>query len=172
MINWMFFPKSDQPPTLCRKVVSVFEKHETSIGSGKHTLSSNQVLSEIAGDLEALGFAVESGKKRTEKVSVPVLFGKNGKIDKLFEVDAWHREERVVVEVEAGRAVVNNQFLKDLFEACMMQGVDVFCVAVRNTYVTAGKSHPDFDRVIAFFETLYASRRLQLPLRGILVLGY
>jgi hypothetical protein len=72
------------------------------------------------------------------------------------------------VEVEAGRAVVNNQFLKDLFQACMMHDVCYLAVAVRNFY----KGRQDFDIVCRFLNTLYASQRLQLPLRGILVVGY
>jgi hypothetical protein len=40
---------------------------------------------------------------------------------------------RYVVEVEAGRGVVNYQFLKDFFEACTMVGVEKLCIAVRNT---------------------------------------
>jgi len=30
----------------------------------------------------------------------------------------------------------------------------------------------DFENVVAFFETLYASSRLKLPLRGLLIVGY
>ena len=93
-------------------------------------------------------------------------------MEKSFEVDAWHKKERFVLEVEAGRATINHQFLKDLFEACLMNDVDYFCVAVRNIYMAASIKNRDFKRVVTFFETLYASRRLQLPLKGIMVLGY
>jgi hypothetical protein len=51
---------------------------------------------------------------------------------------------------QAGRAVVNNQFLKDFFQACMMDEVEYLALAVRNLY---GKSN-DFERVCVFFETL------------------
>ena len=64
------------------------------------------------------------GKKKHQKVSVPVLFGRNGRVEKSFDVDAWHKEERFVLEVEAGRATINHQFLKDMFEACMMHDVE------------------------------------------------
>jgi hypothetical protein len=172
MINWMFFPKSDAPHPLCGQVVAVFQKHEADITSAKHKLESNGVLLKIASDLTALGFTVESGKKKHEKVSVPVLFGRNGRVEKSYAVDAWHKAERFVLEVEAGRATINHQFLKDLLEACLMHDVDFFCVAVRNIYEAAKSKNPDFERVVTFFETLYASRRLQLPLKGVLVLGY
>jgi CheY-like chemotaxis protein len=35
-----------------------------------------------------------------------------------------------------------------------------------------GAGHPDFDTVVTFFQTLYTSQRLQLPLKGVLLLGY
>ena len=95
----------------------VFESQHPKIQSPKHRLQSNQVLSYVVPGLSELGFDVEVGKKRAEKIHVPVLFGQDGKVEKSFEADAYHRKERFVLEVEAGRGVVNNQFLKDLFQA-------------------------------------------------------
>ncbi len=54
----------------------------------------------------------------------------------------------------------------------MMDGVEYLCIAVRNIYVAAGMKNRDFERVVTFFETLYASNRLALPLKGILIIGY
>jgi hypothetical protein len=108
------------------------------------------------------------GKKNAEKLKIPVLFGRKGKIDKSFDADAYHQAEGFVLEVEAGRAVANNQFLKDLFQACMMHEVKYLAIAVRLKY----RGNNDFDHVCNFFETMYASRRLALPLSGILVIGY
>ena len=96
------------------------------------------------------------------------MFGRNGRLDKSFDADAYHRDLRFVLEVEAGRGVLNNQFLKDLFQACMMHDADYLGIAVRNIY---GQS-ADFEKVIRFFDTMYASNRLKLPLKGILVIGY
>ena len=97
-----------------------------------------------------------------------MLFGKNGRVEKAFEADALHAASGFVLEVEAGRGFANNQFLKDLFEACMMHDVHLLGIGVRNVY----RGDRDYERVIAFFDSLYASRRLDLPLKGILVLGY
>jgi len=97
-----------------------------------------------------------------------VLFGLNGKLEKSFDAEAFHRDSGFVLEVEAGRGVTNNQFLKDLFQACMMHDVRYLGIAIRNDY----RGNPDFDRVVRFFDTMYASNRLKLPLRGILVIGY
>ena len=155
-----------------KAVVSAFEGVLPQIDSSRRKLASNQVLAHTCPGLTDLGFTVETGKKRAQKINVPVLFGANGKVEKSFEADAYHKEAGFVLEVEAGRAVVNNQFLKDLFQACMMREVHYLAIAVRNIYGGGGHDSKDFDRVVTFFDTLYASDRLTLPLEGIMVIGY
>ncbi len=111
---------------------------------------------------------METGKKRDEKVSVPVLFGLNGRVEKYFDADAYHEQEGFVVEVEAGQAVANNYFHEDLFQACTMHDVWYLAIAVRNVY----RGSRDFERVLRFFDVLYASNRITLPLKGVLIIGY
>ena len=168
MINWIFFPRSEEPTDLVRQVVSVFTDAEPELKKRFKELKSDVVLSIVRPGLEEIGFQVEKGKKAAEKIKVPVLFGPQGKVVKAFEADAWHREGKMVVEVEAGRGYINNQFLKDLFQACMMHGIEYCGIAVRNKYIDS----PDYEYVVSFFETLYASNRLQLPLKGVLIVGY
>lgn len=166
--NWMYFPKSEEPPQLVRNVVAVFEAAEEEIEERFDETVSDVVLSIVRPGLERLGFEVETGKSAAEKIHVPVLFGLNGRLEKSFEADAWHRQGKIVLEVEAGRGYLNNQFLKDLFEACMMHDVEYCAIAVRNLYIKS----PDFKKVCAFFETLYSGGRLRLPLKGVLIIGY
>lgn len=168
MIQWQYFPRSDAATPLARDVVAAFEAVSAEIDSAKFAHVSNTVLKRLSGGLQACGFRVEAGKTDDLKINVPVLFGKNGRVDKSFDADALHDVEGFVLEVEAGRGVTNNQFLKDFFQACMMLEINYLGIAVRNTY----KGSKDFERVIAFFDTLYASRRLSLPIRGILIIGY
>ncbi len=168
MIQWLSFPRSTRVTPLGVSVVASFEAVAEQIDSTVHDLPSNEVLALAAPHLAAAGFTVELGKKAEQKISVPVLFGMNGKMEKTFDADAYHQAGGFVVEVEAGRGVVNNQFLKDLFQACMMHDVFYLGIAVRNVY----KGRHDFEVVSRFLNTLYASQRLQLPLRGILVIGY
>jgi len=73
-----------------------------------------------------------------------------------------------VIEVEAGRAVTNYQFLKDFFEASMMYNVDYLCIAVRNIY----RKSKDFEQVVKFFDAMFSSKRIVVPLKGLLVIGY
>ena len=168
MIRWQYFPKSDRPTQLALKVVEAFESVSSEIDSASHAYESNAVLNLVGPHLSALGFGVERGKTREKKISVPVLFGLQGKQEKSFDADAFHEGEGFVVEVEAGRGVEGNQFLKDLFQACMMHGVHYLAIAVRNRY----RRGDNFETVKTFLETLYASRRLELPLKGVLLVGY
>jgi hypothetical protein len=167
-IDWVYYPKSDRAPELAVSVVQAFQSVAAKIASDHIGLTSNQVLAVVRPGLLDLGFQVEGGKKRKQKIPVPVLFGLNGRIEKSFDADAYHPACGFVLEVEAGRGIVNNQFLKDLFQACMMHDVDYLGIAVRRVY----RSMWDFDHVMRFFDTLYASNRLKLPLSGILVIGY
>ncbi len=168
MISWVYNPRSDRLPEHLEPVVEAFREAETRIDSSEHNFESNGVLAEVRSGLQAKGFLVETGKSKKDKISVPVLFGLDGKVEKSFEVDAFDPLGKVVLEVEAGRAVMNNQFLKDFFEACIMTDVDYLALAVRQLY----KGSRNFEQVTKFFDSLYTSSRLKLPLKGILVIGY
>jgi len=168
MIKFQFFPRSQGITPTIRQVIDCFEAGEEKIKSPDFELSSNAVLEIVRPHLESIGFRVEAGKSRDQKISVPVLFGLNDQIDKSFNADAVSADGKIVIEVEAGRAVVNNQFLKDIFQACMMFEVEYLIIAVRNHY----RGNDDFARIFMFLETLYISNRLHLPLKGILLIGY
>ena len=149
-------------------VINCFAKHIDDIDSKTHKLKSDEVLKIVSPDLKNNGFLVEESKLSEDKIKVPVLFGLNNRIDKFFDADAVSSDGRIVIEVEAGRAYSNNQFLKDVFQACMMYGVDYLIIAVRNDY----RGHQDFDAIFNFFETLYINGRMQLPLKGLVLIGY
>jgi len=169
MIKWQFYPKSNEAPEHITQIVyKAFEVNDSKITSSRHKFNSNTVLKLIREDLEGAGFEVESGKKKIQKINIPVLFGQNGKAEKSFDADGWNRSTKTVIEVEAGRGVTNYQFLKDLFQACVMHDIDYLIVCVRNNYL--GKD--DFSAVVNFLNTLYASNRLKLPLKGVMVIGY
>ena len=169
MINWICYPLSDEPTPLVKQVVSAFEKHASQIESLSHVgLDSDGVLKIVADSLAEIGFDVERGKKSDEKIKVPVLFGENGKPQKSFEADAYFPNSGFVVEVEAGRGFTNYHFLKDIFEASMMHGVYYLAIAVRNDY----RGNNDYEKVVKFVDTLYASSRMKLPLKGLVIIGY
>ena len=171
MINYQFFPRSHGVTPEIQAVINCFKKIEPILDDGTHRVS-NDVLALLRPHLESCGYDVEKGKGRDEKIDVPVLFGENNAIDKSFYADAFNKEQSIVIEVEAGRAVRNNQFLKDIFQACMMFDVEYLVVAVQNEYSGGGVVSKDYHEVKTFLETLYISNRLKLPLKGILLIGY
>jgi len=173
-IRWQYFPQHAQISDHLLRTVECFNRALVKIKTPENQLSSNQVLDEIAGYLEEIGYLVEKGNAKSQKIPRPVLYGKDGKVDKSFEVDAWHAETGTVLEVEAGRAVANNQFLKDFFEACVIQDSHFLAIAVCQGYQPKSFKNAvnDFETVTKFMATLFASRRLDVPLRGILIIGY
>lgn len=168
MIRYQFFPRSQGVSQEIKDVIKAFESVASQINSDNYQLSSNEVLSIVRGNLEKIGFLVEVGKSNQKKINIPVLFGLNNSVDKCFNADALSSDGKIVIEVEAGRAVDNNQFLKDIFQACMMHEVEYLVLAVRNIY----RGNKDFEKIFIFLETLYVSNRLKLPLKGILLIGY
>ncbi len=168
MIRYQFFPRSVGITEQIEQIVTCFNNVYDQIKSPDNNLTSNEVLAILKENLILAGMKVEGGKKRGQKLSVPVLFGRNNQIDKYFDADGLSIDGKIVLEVEAGRATENNQFLKDIFQASMMYGVEYLVLAVRNNY----RRHDDFEIVYTFLETLYISSRLQLPLKGILLIGY
>lgn len=165
---YQLFPRSFGITNEVRDVISCFEKNYDAIKSPDNKLSSDGVLRVISGDLRQLNFKVEESKASIDKIKIPVLFSINNRIDKFFDADAVSADGKIVIEVEAGRGYRNNQFLKDIFQACMMPEVDYLVIAVRNFYHGTN----DFKSIFQFLETLYISGRLQLPLKGIVLIGY
>ncbi len=168
LISYQFFPRSHGITFGIQQVVDCFVNVESMITSEKFNLNSNQVLDTVRLELESLGYRVETSKAKSDKIDVPVLFGVDNNIDKSFNADALSADGKIVIEVEAGRATENNQFLKDIFQACMMYDVEYLVIAVRKIY----RGHNDFQIIYTFLETLYISNRLHLPLKGILLIGY
>ena len=167
-VEWQHYPKSKDAPSLLKNVIRCFERIDSEIDSQSHELHSNEVLERLRRHLEEIGFDVEKGRRGDQRIRVPVLFGLDGKPEKSFEVDAYREDFGVVLEIEAGRAVANYQFLKDFFEACIMYNVTYLVLGIRRVY----KRSKDFEKVVTFFDTLYASGRMSIPLKGILIIGY
>ena len=172
-INWSYFPKTDPLPEALVETINIFEKNHNKIDSTKNDtnklrLSSDKVLKVVEEDFIDAGFNVETGKKKDEKIRVPVLYGHQGTIAQAFEVDGWHKEQKIVLEIEAGRAYSNHQFLKDIFEASVMVNIDYLVLAVRNIY----NKQKDYQIIRDWLDTLFVTKRIKFELKGILLIGY
>ena len=171
MLQHQHFPKSVEITEEIQHVIKCFEKTYDEIKSPENKLKSDEVLDILRPHLEGIKFKVETGKKKCEKIYVPVLFGLNNKHERSFEVDGISNDRKIILEVEAGRAFANSAFLKDIFKASMMPGVEFLVVAVRNKYITANRISNDFDKIYTFLETLYISNRIILPLKVLLLIS-
>ena len=168
MLKYQLFPRSQGITEQIQHVIECFERTYEQIKSPEKELKSDEVLKILRPHLEDIGFTVETGKAKGQKIPVPVLFGLNNSVDQSFNADGISNDGKMVLEVEAGRATANFAFLKDIFQASMMHGVDFLVLAVRNDY----RGSDDFQKVYTFLETLYISNRLILPLKGVILLGY
>ena len=133
-IRFSTFPRTEPPPTFVHDIVSVFRSHESAIGTLglQKGLTSDMVLSELRDDLIALGFEVEGGKRRTEKIERPVFYGENGIPTLRYQVDGYHAKWECGLEIEAGRGWMGNAVYRDLIQACVMVQVKYLILAVSN----------------------------------------
>ena len=183
-INWSYFPKTDPIPQGLKDAINIFEKNFKKIDtitaesiiaeSSKErkeiseALESDAVLKILTQDFLDANYKIETSKKRIDKIRIPVLFGEKGSIAQAFEPDGWHDENKIVLEIERGRAYANHQFLKDIFEASVMINIDYLVLAVSNLY----KKSKDYEKIVNWLDTLYATNRIKLSLKGILLIGY
>ena len=116
MLKYQLFPRSVGITEEIRRVIECFEQTYNQIKSPENELKSNEVLDILRPSLEQIGFTIETGKARGQKIPVPVLFGLNNTVDQSFNADGISDDGKTVLEVEAGRATANFAFLKDIFK--------------------------------------------------------
>jgi hypothetical protein len=135
-VRFTTFPRTEPPPDFIRSVIAAFQTCEPSVCSEKLAkgLTSDEVLSVIRPHLETLGFQVEAGKNKEQKIERPVYFGENGVPSLRYQIDAYHPEWRCGFEVEAGRAWMGNAVYRDLIQGLVMVQVDHLNLAVSNMY--------------------------------------
>ena len=137
---------------------------------------SDDVLLELAPGLRQLGYAVEASRSRADRIRRPVLFGSNGRAEVSYDIDAFHEGDGIVVEVEAGRAASNNATYRNIIRASLILDAAylVLLLPMAYRFTTRGKltAVPVFAHALDLLSALYASQRLPLPLRGVLLVGY
>jgi hypothetical protein len=74
---------------------------EELISSLQISTTSDVALAEPRPGLVALGFDVEAGKRKVDKLRRPLPFGERGAEDLAYEVDAFHAAERIALEWRA-----------------------------------------------------------------------
>ena len=176
-IRFTTFPLTAPPPSFVLQIAEVFRSNEAKIGTERSTkgLKSDEVLAVLRPELEGLGFEVERGKRKVDKIERPVFYGENGAPTVRFEIDAFHTEWQCGLEIEAGRAWLGNAVYRDLILASVMANVDHLVLAVPNAYRYRSGGRPktgrDYDRTRKLSETIFSHRRLTLPY-DLTVIGY
>jgi hypothetical protein len=78
--EWIYYPPHVRPPEWVPPFLAAVAAAQVSIDShAVDSLTSNLVLAQLRPGLEALGFEVETGKQRDQKIRRPVLFGDLGR---------------------------------------------------------------------------------------------
>lgn len=176
-VRYSTFPQTEPPPDHTEEVVALFRKYERLISTIDldKGLTSDEVLRHFAGDLRSLGFEVEAGKQKLQKINRPVFFGENGKPTLNYQIDAYQPDWRAGLEVEAGRGWMGNAVYRDLVQAAVMVGVDVLFLAVANTYKFRTKGRQvisrDYANTVNLAGALFGHSRIHLPYR-LVVIGY
>ena len=176
--RWDYFPRNVRPPEWVEPFVAEVRAIEPRIstveqGTGLH---SDDVLQELAPGLRHLGYMVESSRSEADRIRRPVLFGSNGRPEVAYDIDAFHDGHGIVVEVEAGRAASNNATYRDIIRASLILDAQYLVLLLPVTYRFSNRGQPAsvpvFTRGLDLLSALYASQRLPLPLRGVLLVGY
>ena len=177
--HWRYWPAFTPPPDWVHPLVDVFEAHRSAIDSlveHPSRMESDDVLRQLGDNLQVLGFAVERGKARMRKLPRPVFFGDQGEYLRTYEIDAFCPDTGVALEVEAGRATMGNAVYRDLIQASLMVDARHLALAVplEYRYMSGARQvrERSYAKTYSVIDAIYASRRLELPFDGLLLIGY
>jgi hypothetical protein len=173
---WRYWPARDAPPPWVDEFMGVLAplRSQLDTSSGNST-TSDAVLAAMAPGLIGLGYRVELSKAKADKIALPVLFGNEGAPRVQYEVDAFRVKDGIVVEIEAGRGAKSNAGYRDLIRAALLVNAEYFVLGMPLAY-RSGKATVELTRAYATtrdqLDAIYASERLKLPFRGVLLFGY
>lgn len=176
-IHYSTFPRTELPPAFVASIVDVFRQFESQIAIAERAtgFESNRVLMTLRDGLVALGFSVEGGKSKQDKIARPVFFGENGMPTLQYQIDAFHSEWKCGLEIEAARALKGNAIYRDLVQALVMIQVEYLVLAVPNRYRYQLKGRTvisqDYVSAVSVADTLFGHTRFRFPYR-LAVIGY
>ena len=177
MVRYSTFPRTVAPPDFLESVISVFKKHEADISTEKRAkgLTSDQVLSVLHDNLVDLGFDMESGKKRDDKVHRPVFYGENGAATVKYEIDGFNPTWGCAMEIEAGRSWMGNAVYRDIVHALVMVDVEHLLLAVPISYKFKSSGRDvvsrDYENTVNLADALFSHSRITFPYQHT-VIGY
>ena len=180
--SWSYFPRNTRPPQWAEQLVAVVATHEAQLDTrpipepGAPRLTSDDVLARIRPEMEVLGYSVEAGKLKHQKITRPVLFGEGGRPEVSYDIDAFHDELGIAVEVEAGRGSNSNADYRDIVRTSLLLDADYLALLMPIAYrsQSGGKTSAvnGYANTRGQLSAIYASLRLRLPFDGVLLIGY
>lgn len=176
--RWSYFPRNTRPPEWAESLVEVVAEAEQQVSSehlptdAEERRTSDLVLDALRPGMERLGYEVESGKRADQKIRKPVLFGDNGRAEVSYEIDAFHDELGIAVEVEAGRGAMSNADYRDIIRMSLLLDARYMVLIMPTVYRYGRSSTQAFERTRDQMSAIYASDRLKLPFDGVLIVGY
>lgn len=176
--KFSYYPKNVAAPGWVGALTATFHEVRKDIDTVRlpKGLSSDHVLRALRPGLIAMGFEVESGKHQSEKVLRPVLFGDEGRPRVMYEIDAFHDDYGIALEIEAGRGASNNADYRDIVRTALILKSRFLALATPIEYKFKNKgketSIPAYKHTHDRLDAIYASQRLRLPFDGALIIGY
>lgn len=177
--RWEYFARNVRPPEWVEPLlaeVRLVKSNISTVDKQGPGLKSNAVLRELAPGLRQLGYTVESSRSKANRIRRSVLYGNNGRAQVAYDIDAFHDDHGIVIEVEAGRAASNNATYRNIIRASLILDAQYLVQILPVTYrfFNHGRlaSVPVFTRGLDLLSALYSSQRLALPLNGVLLIGY
>jgi hypothetical protein len=175
--RWTYYPTRERPPAWVAALVGVVAAARTNVESASVAgLTSDTALGMLREGLEGIGYRVEAGKRTSERITLPVLFGEQGAPRVRYDVDGVNEELGVLLEVEAGRGAKGNAVYRDLIRTSLIVDARFLALGVMQEYrhKIGGKSVTvrSYEDARDQLDAIYASTRLQLPFEGVLLFGY
>jgi hypothetical protein len=176
---WSYFPRNARPPAWATDLIAAVTGSQDRIDTApmrpaeSEALKSDVVLEHLRSSLELLGYTVESGKKASQKIRRPVLYGERGIASVNYEIDAFHDELGIAVEVEAGRGAMGNAEYRDIVRTSLLLDARFMVLMLPDLYRygESSKKHA-YASTRDLLDAIYASERLRLPFEGVLLIGY
>lgn len=179
---WSYFPRNARPEEWAVDLCAAVTQHRESLSTielpTETTVkrTSDGVLEVLRPSMETLGYTVETGKSREQRIERPVLFGDNGRPEVTYEIDGFHDELGIAIEVEAGRGAMSNAAYRDIVRTSLLLDAEYFVLMMPITYryQSAGRTLATdaYAKTRDQLSAIYASQRLRLPFKAVLLVGY
>ncbi len=179
MIQFATFPRTWSPPEWVGRMVEMFRLHESAIGTDQSqaTLSSEEVLAVLGGDLERLGFLIEKLKRTDLKLpsAPPPPLGPGGSdrehAAERYHFDVYHPDWHCCIAIEDGPAWTHDAIDEDAVEPLLVANADTLCLALPGCAPGGRLVDSEYDRAVTLAQAVYQRSRPYLPHRLVLI-GY